>query len=87
MLSVQGPLTNINKHAAMFRLAMHQQSLCISPQDTEPITALAVSPDCKTLVAASRSLSVKVWDITTGECVRTWKVRTLQPVVQGSIWG
>lgn len=43
-------------------------------QDSEPITALAVSPDCKTLVAASRSLACRQWDFTTGDCLRTWRV-------------
>lgn len=45
------------------------------PQDSEPITSLALSPDKHSLVAASRSLSVRLWDWTTGECRRTWKVR------------
>ena len=44
------------------------------PQDSEPITALALSPDKHSLVAASRSLSVRLWDWTNGECKRTWKV-------------
>eukprot|EP00775_Hariotina_reticulata_P012079 gene12079-12219_t len=44
------------------------------PGDSEPITALAISPDCKSLVAASRSLSVRIWDWASGECRRTWKV-------------
>lgn len=43
-------------------------------QDSEPITCLALSPDKHSLVAASRSLSVRLWDWTTGECRRTWKV-------------
>lgn len=45
-------------------------------QDSEPITCLALSPDKHSLVAASRSLSVRLWDWTTGECRRTWKVST-----------
>lgn len=43
------------------------------PQDTEPITALAVSPDCKTLVCASRSLLCKTYDLTTGAALRSWR--------------
>uniref|UniRef100_A0A383VI50 U3 small nucleolar RNA-associated protein 13 C-terminal domain-containing protein n=1 Tax=Tetradesmus obliquus TaxID=3088 RepID=A0A383VI50_TETOB len=43
------------------------------PGDSEPITALAISPDCRSLIAASRSLSVKHWDWASGECKRTWK--------------
>lgn len=45
------------------------------PGDSEPITALALSPDGDTLVAGSRSLSVRQWDWQSGECKRTWKVR------------
>jgi WD40 repeat protein len=45
-----------------------------SAQDSEPITALAVSPDNRTLVASSRSLMCKVWDLQTGESRRSWKV-------------
>jgi WD40 repeat protein len=48
------------------------------PQDSEPITSLALSPDKHSLVAASRSLTVRHWDWTTGECKRTWKVRRTQ---------
>lgn len=56
-----------NTHMVQFRL-------CCPLQDSEPITALAVSPDCRSLVAASRSLAVKLWDWSSGECRRTWKV-------------
>jgi U3 small nucleolar RNA-associated protein 13 len=42
-------------------------------QDSEPVTALVVSPDSRTLVVASRSLVVRVYDMTTGEVQRTWR--------------
>lgn len=42
--------------------------------DTEPITALALSPDGKSLFAASRSLQIKHWDLDSEACVRSWKV-------------
>lgn len=42
-------------------------------QDTEPVTALAVSPDCKTAVVASRSLTLRSYDLHTGELKRTWR--------------
>eukprot|EP00798_Chlamydomonas_sp_ICE-L_P002642 gene2643-5017_t len=42
-------------------------------KDSDAITALAVSPDSKTLVAASRSLNVRVYDLITGELQRTWR--------------
>jgi len=41
--------------------------------DSETITAIAVSPDCKTLVAASRSLAIRVYDLVTGELRRSWR--------------
>lgn len=61
---------------------MHACVCASSPthlQDSEPITCLALSPDKHSLVAASRSLSVRLWDWTTGECRRTWKVGTHTP--------
>lgn len=48
-------------------------SLLINLQDTEPITALALSPDCSTLVAASRSLTCRVYNVHTGEVIRAWR--------------
>ena len=51
----------------------------VTHQDSEPITALALSPDCKLLVAASRSLSTRCYNLITGELTRTWKVRRLAP--------
>lgn len=45
-----------------------------APQDSEPITALAISPDCTTLVSASRSLMLRVHDLQTGKLKRSWKV-------------
>jgi len=38
-------------------------------QDSEPITALAVSPDCRTVVAASRSSTCRVYNMVTGAVV------------------
>lgn len=42
-------------------------------QDGEAVTALAVSPDCRTLVVATRSLYVRVYDMTTGTQLRSWR--------------
>lgn len=42
-------------------------------QDSEPVTALAVSPDNTTLVTASRSLMLRVYDLHTGQLKRSWK--------------
>lgn len=41
--------------------------------DSEPITALVVSPDNKTLIAASRSLMCRCYNLETGEMIRSWK--------------
>ncbi|GFR44171.1 hypothetical protein Agub_g5344, partial [Astrephomene gubernaculifera] len=41
--------------------------------DGEAVTALAVSPDCRTLVVATRSLYVRVYDMTTGAQLRNWR--------------
>ena len=37
------------------------------------MTALAASPDGKTLVTASRNLLLRRWDTDTGEMLKAWK--------------
>lgn len=37
------------------------------------MTALAVSPDCRTVVVGSRSCGVRTFDLTTGEQLRSWR--------------
>lgn len=46
--------------------------------DTEPITAIVYSPDGNTLFAASRSLQIKHWDLSSQACLRSWKVIPLR---------
>ncbi|GIM03852.1 hypothetical protein Vretimale_8516 [Volvox reticuliferus] len=41
--------------------------------DGEAVTALAISPDCRTLVVATRSLYVRVYDMTSGTQLRNWR--------------
>lgn len=41
--------------------------------DSEPITALALTPDGASLFAASRSRQIKLWTLATGACTRAWK--------------
>ena len=41
--------------------------------DSEPITALAFTPNARTLFTASRSLQTKRWDVASGEVSRSWK--------------
>jgi U3 small nucleolar RNA-associated protein 13 len=43
------------------------------PGDTEPVTAVAVSPDDDTIVTASRSRLLRVYDWTTATCRRSFK--------------
>lgn len=42
-------------------------------QDSEPVTALAVSPDGRLLFAASRSLQLRCWSIDTGQALRSFR--------------
>ncbi|GLJ48904.1 hypothetical protein SUGI_1031530 [Cryptomeria japonica] len=44
--------------------------------DSEPITALALTPDDKLLFAASRSAQVKLWDLSSFTCIRSWKAHS-----------
>ncbi|KAK3141648.1 hypothetical protein QOZ80_4BG0336600 [Eleusine coracana subsp. coracana] len=41
--------------------------------DSEAITALALSPDSRHLFAAGHSRLVRVWDIASRACIRSWK--------------
>ena len=42
--------------------------------DSEPITALALSSDDKFLFSSSHSRQIRVWDLATLKCIRSWKV-------------
>ncbi|TVU15947.1 hypothetical protein EJB05_39491 [Eragrostis curvula] len=41
--------------------------------DSEAITALALSPDARILFAAGHSRLVRVWDLASRSCIRSWK--------------
>ncbi|OIW17730.1 hypothetical protein TanjilG_29080 [Lupinus angustifolius] len=41
--------------------------------DSESVTALALSPDDKLLFSSSHSRQIRVWDLSTLKCVRSWK--------------
>ncbi|CAN6240712.1 unnamed protein product [Urochloa humidicola] len=41
--------------------------------DSEAITALALSPDSRLLFAAGHSRLIRVWDLATRTCIRSWK--------------
>ncbi|CAL5367966.1 unnamed protein product [Camellia sinensis] len=41
--------------------------------DSEPITALALSPDNTFLFSASHSRQIRVWDLSSLKCLRSWK--------------
>ncbi|KAG0167641.1 U3 small nucleolar RNA-associated protein 13 [Apophysomyces sp. BC1034] len=49
--------------------------------DTEVITTMAVKPDGKHLVSASRSLQMRIWDLQKGECIRTLKAHEAPIIV------
>jgi U3 small nucleolar RNA-associated protein 13 len=42
--------------------------------DTEAVTALALSPDSRLLFAAGHSRLIRVWDLASRTCIRSWKV-------------
>jgi U3 small nucleolar RNA-associated protein 13 len=42
--------------------------------DSEAITALTLSPDSRLLFAAGHSRLIRVWDLATRTCIRSWKV-------------
>ncbi|XP_019186859.1 PREDICTED: transducin beta-like protein 3 [Ipomoea nil] len=41
--------------------------------DSEPVTALALSPNNSLLFSASHSRQIRVWDLSTLKCLRSWK--------------
>ncbi|XP_014490616.1 transducin beta-like protein 3 isoform X2 [Vigna radiata var. radiata] len=41
--------------------------------DSESVTALALSPDDRILFSSSHSRQIRVWDLSTFKCVRSWK--------------
>ncbi|KAL3630813.1 hypothetical protein CASFOL_023797 [Castilleja foliolosa] len=41
--------------------------------DSEPVTALILSPDDKLLFSASHSRQIRVWDLSSLKCIRSWK--------------
>lgn len=49
--------------------------------DTEIVTSLAVKPNGKHIVSSSRSLSLRVWDMETGKCIRTMGKAHDAPVI------
>ncbi|KAI7907602.1 WD40-repeat-containing domain protein [Cokeromyces recurvatus] len=49
--------------------------------DTEIVTTMAVKPNGKHLVSASRSLFLRIWDLEKGECIRTMKAHEAPIIV------
>ncbi|XP_027329548.1 transducin beta-like protein 3 [Abrus precatorius] len=41
--------------------------------DSEPVTALALSPNDRFLFSSSHTRQIRVWDLSTLKCVRSWK--------------
>lgn len=50
-----------------------QSHMIIIPQDSEPVTSLALSPDGRLIFIASRSPQLRAFSILTGELVRTFR--------------
>ncbi|KAH0640950.1 hypothetical protein KY285_037536 [Solanum tuberosum] len=46
---------------------------CTIEEDSEPVTALALRPNDKFLFSASHSRQIRVWELSTLECLRSWK--------------
>lgn len=42
--------------------------------DSEPVTALFLSPDDNFLFSSSHSRQIRVWDLSSLKCLRSWKV-------------
>lgn len=42
--------------------------------DSEPVTALALSPNNNFLFSSSHSRQIRVWDLSSLKCLRSWKV-------------
>ncbi|KAL2486083.1 WD REPEATS REGION domain-containing protein [Abeliophyllum distichum] len=50
--------------------------------DSEPVTSLSLSQDNKFLFSASHSRQIRIWDVSSLKCLRSWKLmvkRTLVP--------
>jgi WD40 repeat protein len=62
---------------ALYLINSPTSLLIFSPlsQDSEPITAVALSPDKSHVFAASRSLQMKCWSVETGKAVKIFRVR------------
>lgn len=48
-------------------------------QDTTAVTAITFGSDGDVLFIASRSLQLQCWSLSSGNCLRTWKVGPLVP--------
>ena len=78
-----GPVA-ISSDASFIACACHDQVKVVDLQsgavtstlegDSEPITAIALMPNGSSLFAASRSRQVKLWSLSSGTCIRSWKV-------------
>lgn len=43
--------------------------------DSQAVTALALSPDDGLLFSASHSRQIRVWELSSLKCIRSWKVK------------
>ncbi|KAL7145954.1 hypothetical protein ABFS83_06G008900 [Erythranthe nasuta] len=49
--------------------------------DSQPVTALLLSPDDKFIFSASHSRQIRVWEISTLKCLRSWKGHEEGPIM------
>ncbi|ORZ03260.1 WD40-repeat-containing domain protein [Syncephalastrum racemosum] len=73
-------ITTVNEDIAVTELATGQQKHVLEG-DTEIVTTLAVKPDGKHLVSASRSLQMRIWDLEQGTCIRNFKAHDAPVIV------
>lgn len=53
--------------------------------ESDTITALCLSPNDKLLFSAGHSRQIRVWDLSTFKCIRSWKVNKLNSRLSTSL--
>ncbi|ORX60478.1 WD40 repeat-like protein [Hesseltinella vesiculosa] len=76
----QWMVSTLNENIIITETATGQQ-LHELEGDTEIITTLAIKPNGDHIVSASRSLTLRVWDRVTGQCVRTMSKAHEAPII------
>lgn len=50
--------------------------------DSTPVTALCISPNSNFLFSSSHSLQIRVWDLTSLQCLRSWKPQIKVQIIE-----